>query len=211
MIIGIAGGSGSGKSTFCQALIQELGKDRVAHIAQDNYYRPQAAVTAKESVNYDHPDALEFSLLHDHLQQLRQGQAIEMPTYDFARHDRTSRTIFVKPKKFIVVEGILLLSQPKIRNLLDLSIFISAPKEVRFYRRAARDQLERGRTFASVRSQFEKTVSPMHDLFVEPSAQNADLIMSGEDEVSTLIALTLERHLPDSVATADADLSDKCY
>lgn len=183
MIIGIAGGSGSGKSTLCAALIERIGAHRVAHIEQDHYYRALPPNTDKTLVNYDHPAALEFPLIQAHVEALKQNQTIEVPRYDFATHSRTVETVPIQPKSFILIEGILILSQPSIRDSLDLAVFVEADQELRFQRRATRDQAERGRSYESVVKQFKNTVEPMHKLFVEPSAAHADLIVSGKKEI----------------------------
>ena len=183
MIIGIAGGSGSGKSKLCRALVEYIGTCRVAHIEQDHYYRHLRPETDKTLVNYDHPDALEFPLLEAHIKMLQQNQSIEVPRYDFTTHSRTAKTVQIEPKPFVLIEGILILSQPGIRNLLDLAVFMQADQKLRFQRRAMRDQAERGRSYESIINQFTSTVEPMHQLFVEPSATHADLIISGETEI----------------------------
>jgi len=181
MIIGIAGGSGSGKSTLCQALIDELGAEQVVHLMQDDYYLSQEHKKPGERLNqnYDHPDAIEFSLLAEHIQLLNQGQSVATPQYDFSTHNRLKPTSPRQPKPIILVEGILILTQANIRELLDLAIFVEASEDVRFQRRATRDQLQRNRTMASIEQQFKTTVNPMHNKFVGPSAIFADLVLSG--------------------------------
>lgn len=197
MIIGIAGGSGSGKSTFCNALIQSIGAYRVAHLEQDHYYRPQPNLidgipNNKELINYDHPSAIDFALLHSHVQALECHQAVQRPHYDFATHNRTQETKLIQPNQFIIVEGILILSQPKLRALFDLALFVEANETVRFQRRATRDQAERGRTYESIKKQFKDTVNPMHELFVEPSRKYAHMVISGEEETEMALRQTLK-------------------
>lgn len=189
MIIGIAGGSGSGKTYFCHSFLKYLGADNTTLLSQDHYYKGHDGspltpekIQALAQANYDHPDSLEFELLASHIQALKNKESIEVPVYDFATHSRLNKTTAANHKPFIVVEGILILSQPNILELLDYSIFVDVPDDKRFQRRLARDQKERGRSVDSVVEQFNKTVNPMHQQFVEPSKRNADIIISGEDK-----------------------------
>lgn len=198
MIIGIAGGSGSGKSTLCQHLIQALGPQNVAHIMQDNYYRQNDSGTDLATLNYDHPDALEFDLLTQHIQQLMMQEPIQIPLYDFATHNRQLTTLTISPRPCIIVEGILILSQPSLRALFDFSVFVTAHRDLRFARRVVRDQAERSRSYQSIEQQFNATVNPMHELFVEPSKAFADLVVSGEadfDQNLRIILQALDRNV----------------
>jgi uridine kinase len=181
-IIGIAGGSGSGKTTFSRMLAEMLGPETCAILAQDSYYIDQSArfTGDGESVNFDHPSALDFPLLATHLQALREGKAIEEPIYDFVTHTRRPETLPFPSKRIILLDGTLILSQPRIRALLDISLFIRASEQVRFDRRYHRDLVERGRQPDGIRKQFFRQVKPMHDEFVEPSAEHATEILSGE-------------------------------
>lgn len=179
VIIGIAGGSGSGKTTIAQAVIEQVGSDRVTLIQHDAYYRDLAHVSFEERVatNFDHPDSLETELLIEHLRMLRNGEAIEQPVYDFGTHTRTSDTVRVEQDVVVVVEGILVLVEPELREMMDLRIYIDTDADLRVLRRLERDLVERGRTVESVMAQYMGTVRPMHLQFVEPSKRYADIIM----------------------------------
>jgi uridine kinase len=186
-IIGISGGSGSGKTTFARALKRTInertGNSETASIlAQDSYYIDQSHIFRGdgENVNFDHPESLDFTLLAQHLHTLRQGNAIEVPIYDFPTHSRRSDHTPFEPRPLVIVDGTLILSQPPIRELLDWSIFIETSETLRFDRRFKRDLVERGRQPEGIRKQFERQVKPMHDLFVEPSKTQATEIVSGE-------------------------------
>ena len=179
MTIGIAGGTGSGKTTVAQAILERVGAEHIAVIPQDAYYKDLAGLspTLRAQVNFDHPDSLETSLLIQHLQQLRSGVSIDLPVYDFKAHTRTSQTILIDPKPVIMVEGILLFVEPILRELLDIKIFVDTDADIRFIRRLQRDIAERGRTSESVIRQYLETVRPMHLDFVEPSKRYADVII----------------------------------
>ncbi len=182
-ILGVAGGSGSGKTFFAETLAKRVGKENAFVLYQDSYYIDQSAKFDHDggSVNFDHPDALDFELLAEHLQMLKVGTPINIPIYDFASHKRLEKTIVQESKKIIIVDGILILSQPKIRELFDKTIFVHTPEQIRFQRRLTRDVQERGRTPEGVKAQFNAQVKPMHDLFVEPSKNHADIVSSGTD------------------------------
>lgn len=179
VIIGIAGGSGSGKTTIAEAVVAAVGRDTVAFIQHDAYYRDQPGVPfeVRAKVNYDHPDSLETELLIHHIEELRAGRPIERPVYDFATHLRTDRTVVVNPEPVVVIEGILVLSEPALRNVMDLRIYVDADADLRLLRRLRRDLVERHRTLDSVVEQYEQTVRPMHLQFVEPSKRYADIIV----------------------------------
>ena len=181
-IIGISGGSGSGKTTFSRMLAEKLGPETCAILAQDSYYIDQSSrfTGDGENVNFDHPSALDFPLLAVHLRALRDGKAIEEPIYDFVTHKRKPETKPFPPKRIILLDGTLILSQPPILELLDISLFIRTSEQVRFDRRYHRDLVERGRQPEGIRKQFFRQVKPMHDEFVEPSAAHASEILSGE-------------------------------
>ncbi len=179
LIIGLVGGSGSGKTTVARAILAELGGVDAAFIDQDSYYKDLHALPLAEraKVNFDHPDSLDNDLLVAHLQALASGVAIEKPTYDFAHHTRAERTVPVAPNEVVLVDGILLFVDPRLRRLFDIKIFVDVPDDVRFIRRLQRDVAERGRTMGSVIEQYLSTVRPMHQEFVEPSKRYADVII----------------------------------
>lgn len=179
VFIAIAGGSGSGKTTIARSVVDLVGTDKVIYIQQDAYYRDQAHLSLEDrsKINYDHPDSLELDLMSRHLEALRNGQSIELPVYDFESHTRTADTITLVSEPAVIVEGILLLSDPHLREQFDLRVYIDTDADLRLMRRLRRDILERGRTVESVLSQYERTVRPMHDRFVEPSKRYADIII----------------------------------
>jgi uridine kinase len=178
-VLGIAGGSGSGKSTVARAVLASLPPSKGVILEQDHYYRSMShlAPAEREQVNYDHPDALEFELLVDHLDSLRTGRAIQRPTYDFTRHDRAPTRERIEPARVVVVEGILVLADERLRSRFDVKIFVDTDADIRLMRRVRRDLEHRGRTFAQIRKQYYETVRPMHLAFVEPSKRFADLII----------------------------------
>ncbi|MBU6375588.1 MAG: uridine kinase [Bdellovibrionales bacterium] len=190
-VIGISGGSGSGKTTFARGLRETFeslqGRAGMSGVlAQDSYYIDQSHIFRGdgENVNFDHPDSLDFPLLAMHIGELRQGRSIQVPIYDFPTHQRKSERSAFEPKPLIIVDGTLILSQPKIQELLDWSIFIETSEATRYERRFKRDLVERGRTPEGIRKQFERQVKPMHDLFVEPSKACATEVISGETNFS---------------------------
>ncbi len=195
-VIGIAGGSGSGKTTVAEALVDAI--DGVAFIQHDSYYRhfPELDFAARSKVNYDHPDSLETELLVEHLEQLREGRAIHKPVYDFTRHLRSSEVVVVEPAPVVIVEGILVLADAALRRMLDLKIFVDTDADLRLARRIERDIRERARTVESVLDQYLATVRPMHLEFVEPSKRHADIIIPGGfnvGAVATVIELIRAR------------------
>ncbi len=179
LVIGIAGGSGSGKTTVAQALMERVGARHVAFLPHDAYYRDFGHLPPEEraAINYDHPDSLETSLLVEHIRALQRGQAVERPVYDFTRHARAARTVRVEPRPIILVEGILIFAEPDLRRLFDIKIYVDTDADIRFIRRLLRDVEERGRTVESVIRQYMTTVRPMHLEFVEPSKRYADIIV----------------------------------
>lgn len=179
VLIGVAGGSGSGKTTVSKAILDQVGRDRIAYIQHDAYYRDRSAMplSARAQVNYDHPDSLDTELLVDHLRALRAGQAIQSPVYDFAQHVRKKETRPVDPQPIILIEGILIFADRALRELFDIKIFVDTDADIRFIRRLQRDIAERGRTVESVIVQYQDTVRPMHLEFVESSKRYADLII----------------------------------
>jgi len=179
LIIGIGGGSGSGKTTIAQSILEAIGHDDVTLIQHDAYYRDQKHLPIDEraKVNYDHPDSLETSLLVSHLEELLAGRAISRPVYDFTVHNRSADTVLVEPKPAVIVEGILVLYDSALRNLMDLKVYVDTDADLRIARRWERDIKDRGRTFDSVRDQYLMTVRPMHLQFVEPSKRYADIVI----------------------------------
>jgi uridine kinase len=178
--VGIAGGSGSGKTTIAESLVQKLNGN-VALVQHDAYYRhvPELSFEARSQVNYDHPASLETELLVEHLVSLRSGQAIEKPVYDFADHLRSDEVVVVQPALVILVEGILVLAEPDLRDVLDLKVFVDTDADIRLARRLERDIEERGRTVTSIITQYFASVRPMHLEFVETSKGYADVIIAG--------------------------------
>ncbi len=185
VLIGICGGSGSGKSTLAAAVAARLGTKRAGLLPFDTYYRDHGHLTPQEraAVNYDHPDSLDRELFIEHLDLLARGVDVATPVYDFATHTRSSDTLELVATEFIVVEGILLFSFPEITDRLALRIFRDCPERTRFRRRVRRDVAERGRTPESVAAQFEATVKPMHDRYVQPSMDIADKVVPGDGDL----------------------------
>lgn len=186
IIIGVAGGTGSGKSTFTNRLKKGFG-DRIAVISYDDYYKRRDDIPLEErrKINYDHPDALETELLISHLKALKEGQAVECPKYNFSQHNRSDKTITIEPRKVIIVEGILVLQNEELRDFLDIKVFVEADADERIMRRAIRDVKERGRDIEGVFEQYMSTVKPMHYRYVEPTKYTADIIInSGMNDVA---------------------------
>ena len=179
ILIGITGGTGSGKSTIADALYSNFSKDRITMIQQDMYYKDQSHLSMEERVktNYDHPMAFDNDLLVEHLQKLIKGEAIEKPRYDFTIHNRAKDTTTVEPREIIIVEGILILEDERIRNLLDIKVYVDTDADIRILRRLVRDIDERGRTVESVIDQYLTMVRPMHIEFTEPTKRYADIII----------------------------------
>ena len=179
LVIGIAGGSGSGKTTVAQEILQRVGPDRIAFLQHDSYYKDLSGLPPiqKAEVNFDHPNSLETELLIQHIASLRDGKPVEVPIYDFSTHSRTSQTYTVQPRAVILVEGILIFTEAPLREMFDVKIFVDTDSDIRFIRRLERDLSERGRTTESVIKQYQVTVRPMHMEFVEPSKRYADVII----------------------------------
>ncbi|MBP6005034.1 MAG: uridine kinase [Pyrinomonadaceae bacterium] len=188
MIIGICGGTGSGKTTIARAIVEAVGADQVVLVEQDSYYRNLADMPLDErhQANFDHPDSIDSDMLVNHLLRLKQGLQVEMPLYDFKTHTRSSRIEIIEPKPVVIVEGILIFAEPRILDLLDVRVYVDTPDDIRFIRRLQRDIAERGRTTDSVIGQYYRTVRPMHHEFVEPSKRHADIIIpeGGQTNVS---------------------------
>ena len=207
LVIGIAGGSGSGKTTISSAVVAEVGGGQVAVLEHDSYYRHLDGLTFEErsKINYDHPDSLETELLVQHLEMLLDGKSIDRPVYDFTQHLRSPETIRIDPSPVIIIDGILVLADPQLRALLDLKVFVDTDADLRVLRRLQRDTTERGRTMDSVIQQYLATVRPMHLRFVEPSKLYADLIIPegyNKGAVAAVLGLVRQRldgeppHLP---------------
>jgi len=202
LLVGIAGGSGAGKTTLVNVISEKLkawASIEATIVNHDSYYKEYSHLskTEKDKLNFDHPNSLDNHLFVEHLALLKQGQSVLAPVYDFATHSRLTNTIIIKPSSVILVDGILLLVEPKIREILDIKIFLDTPADIRILRRLHRDINERGRTVESVINQYLTTVRPMHEQFVEPSKQYADLILFGENwsesQLETVINLILNK------------------
>ncbi len=199
LVIGVAGGSGSGKTTVVRHIVDSLGDSEVTVLEQDRYYRDRNDLRLEEraALNYDHPDSLETDLLVRHVLELRRGRPVEVPVYDFARHARQPATVTALPRKAIIVEGILIFADAALRSLMDVKVFVDTDDDTRFIRRLQRDITARGRTVQSVIDQYLGTVKPMHLEFVEPSKRYADIIIpqGGHNAVAIDMLLTLIRGL----------------
>jgi uridine kinase len=178
-LIGVAGGSNSGKTTISERLAELMGGEQLSLIRLDSYYiaRTEEPIEVRAQANYDHPDAFDWELLNDHLAALTAGASVEVPVYDFTIHDRSDQSDLVPPAKVVVVEGILVLWEPRLRERFDLKIFVDTPADLRIIRRLRRDVAERGRTPESILDQYLTTVRPAHELFIEPSKRYADVIV----------------------------------
>jgi uridine kinase len=179
LVIGLTGGSGSGKTTIAHTIMERVGRDRIAFVQHDAYYRDQSEVPfeIRAQVNYDHPDSLDSSLLVEHLGELRAGRGVDIPVYDFAQFTRTGETTHIPARQVILVEGILIFVDPALRSLFDVKIYVDAPADLRFIRRLQRDLTERKRSPESIIRQYLETVRPMHIEFVEPTKRFADIIL----------------------------------
>lgn len=189
-LIGVCGGSGSGKTTLARRLVESLGPEWATCISFDAYYREYAHLTVEErsTINFDHPQSLDVGLLIEHLRSLRAGREVTVPVYDFTNHRRSADLDLVAPRRFIIIEGILLFAFDEIRAELDHLIFRRCDEETRAERRFRRDVAERGRTPASVRRQWAETVKPMHDVYVEPFAHHADLVTTPDQDLEAVVA-----------------------
>jgi len=188
IVIGIAGGTGSGKTTVANVILKRVGKNQIAYLPHDAYYRELKDLPPNQRalVNFDHPDSLESELMLEHIYQLKKWQSVNLPIYDFSMHSRTEKTIRVDPKPVIIVEGILIFAEEKLRQVFDVKLFVDTDADLRFIRRLQRDIAERGRTMDTVIQQYLTTVRPMHLEFVEPSKRYADVIIpeGGLNEVA---------------------------
>lgn len=200
LIVGIAGGTGSGKTTVVKKVIEKFPNDEVVVIPQDAYYKDNGQIPLEErqKINFDHPDSLEFSLLIEHLEELRKGRSIEMPVYSYLTCLRSKETITVKPARVVLVEGILILTDPGLRNMFDIKVFVDADADDRLGRVIQRDIIERGRSVLMVLERYHETVKPSHLQFIEPSKRYADIIIpgGGENQVGIEVLISIiEKHL----------------
>lgn len=199
VIIGIAGGTGSGKTSIARAIYDRVGRDRIEWISHDSYYRDFGNLPPEQlhAINFDHPDSLETELLVQHLDQLIGGVAVDIPVYDFTTHHRRNVTQRVEPRRVVIVEGILVLAETEIRKRIDIKLFVDTPPDIRFVRRLVRDVQSRGRSVESIVHQYLHTVRPMHEEFVEPSKRYADLIIpeGGENQVAIDAIIARVQHL----------------
>lgn len=189
LVVGIAGGTGSGKSTLARRLARRIGEDRCALVSQDNYYKDigHLSVAARSRVNFDHPDSIDSPLLVEHVKHLKRGSPVVSPRYDFSRHARAQGGIDIPAREVILVEGILVLSWAELVAEMDIKIFVETPDDLRLLRRMRRDIADRGRDVDGVLGQYQETVRPMHDLFVRPSKERADLIVPGEGDNQVVV------------------------
>ncbi|MDX1544117.1 MAG: uridine kinase [Christiangramia sp.] len=179
LIIGIAGGTGSGKTTVVNQIIEELKHEEVDVISQDAYYQDTSHLSFEErkKINFDHPKSIDFELMAEHLKQLKNGESIQQPVYSFKEHNRTAETVEIQPRKVIIVEGILILTHPEIRDLFNIKIYVHADSDERLIRRLKRDIAERGRDLEEVLWRYQTTLKPMHQQFIEPTKEFADIII----------------------------------
>ncbi|MBK86768.1 MAG: uridine kinase [Flavobacteriaceae bacterium] len=186
IIIGVYGGTGSGKTKIVKEITSKFPSSKIQVISQDSYYKDNSNITFKKRclLNYDHPYAIDFDLLYKNIKKLKDGGEIKQPIYDFKIHNRTTKTILIKPKKILIVEGILIMNNEKLRNLFDFKVFIDANSEIRMERRIKRDISERGRTREEIMSRFKSTLKPMHDKYIKPNIKLADLIIENHDNSS---------------------------
>jgi uridine kinase len=209
LVIGIAGGTGSGKTSVARSIMNRLGDGNVTLISQDNYYLDHSELTfaERERINYDHPNAFENGLLLQHLDELRHGKQVAIPVYDFTKHARSSETVRIDVKPIVLIEGIHVLTDEYLRASLNIKVFVDTDPDVRVLRRLARDINERGRTLESVFDQYITTVKPMHDAFIEPSKKYADIIIpeGGHNEIGiSMLTILTERYMTDHAAEQTA-------
>ena len=195
LILGVAGGSGSGKTTVVSQIIRAMEPVPVSLLHHDSYYRdhPEMSPEERARLNYDHPDVLETELLAEHLRELMAGRAVEEPVYDFTSHSRTDETRRIEPNPIVILDGILILAEPELRELMDIRVFVETDSDLRFIRRLLRDTQERGRSMGSVIRQYQETVRPMHLEFVEPSRRHADVILPLGRENRVAISMLVAR------------------
>lgn len=211
MIIGICGGTGSGKTTVANRILESVCAREVAFIQQDSYYRnlKDLPLDYRQAANFDHPDALDNDLLVNHVRKLKAGDSVELPIYDFKSHTRLNETFLIEPKPIVIVEGILIFSEARLLEQMDIKVFVDTPDDIRFIRRLKRDVAERGRTVDSVIEQYLATVRPMHMQFVEPSKRYADVIIpeGGHNLVSIdLISGKIRERLASALTTSGGNV-----
>jgi len=195
LVIGIAGGTGSGKTTVARRIIDQVGAERIASIEQDSFYKDLSHIASDKRAkhNFDHPSALDFNLFKEQVKTLKEGKIVKKPIYDFVTHTRIKETIAVEPRQVLIVEGILIFDNKELRDLLDIKIFVETPSDIRFIRRLMRDINVRGRDIESVVKQYYSTVRPMHLAFVEPSREHSDVIVPWHDYNSVAIEMVISR------------------
>jgi uridine kinase len=195
IVFGVAGGTASGKTTVARAILEVVGTAQIAYLPHDAYYKDMKHLPYEErtKLNYDHPDSLETKLLVRHIKQLQQGTAVSVPVYDFTRHRRTKETVLVEPSPIILVDGILIFTRRKLRELMDIKVYVDTDADVRFIRRLTRDMEERSRSLQSVVRQYLETVRPMHLKFVEPSKRYADVIIPNGGHNHVAMAMVMAR------------------
>ncbi|HFQ92635.1 MAG TPA: uridine kinase [Anaerolineae bacterium] len=195
LVFGVAGGTASGKTTAARAILDAVGASQIAYLPHDAYYKDQPHLSLEEraALNYDHPNSLETKLLIKHIKRLLKGKAVPVPVYDFTEHRRTAETVLVEPAPIILVDGILIFTKRKLRDLMDIKVFVDTPPDIRFIRRLERDMHERGRSLDSVVLQYLETVRPMHIKFVEPSKQFADVIIPNGGLNRVAMAMVVSR------------------
>lgn len=205
LIIGIAGGTGSGKTTVVRNILRKLNTENVLVISQDNYYKDHNDLSfdEREKINFDHPRSIDFELLNEHVQALKNGETIEQPMYSFITHSRTTETIITHPKDVIIVEGILILTNPSLRELFDLKIYVHADSDERLIRRIRRDIQERGRDLEEVLTRYRTTLKPMHEQFIEPSKSHADIIVPNMKEKNDAAISVLSTLIKDKLKLKD--------
>jgi len=189
MIIGICGGTGSGKTTIARKIVEAVGARNVVLIEQDSYYRNLVDMPLDErhQANFDHPDSIDSDMLVNHIKRLKQGEKAEMPLYDFKTHTRSNKIEIIQPKPVVIVEGILIFAEPRVLDLLDVRVFVDTPDDIRLLRRIRRDHDERGRTYEHTMDQYVRTIRPMHFEFVEPSKRHADIIIPEGTRMGTSV------------------------
>lgn len=208
LIVGIAGGTGSGKTTVVKKIIEKLPKNEVVVITQDSYYKDNShlPIEQRQEINFDHPSSVEFPLLINHLEKLKNGEIINMPIYSYLTCTRADETVKLQPKHVVIVEGIMILTHEKLREMLDIRVFVDAEADDRLARVMKRDIVERGRSFDKVLERYEKTVKPMHQQFIEPSKRFADIIVpqGGNNEVAiNILTSIIEKNLLKSSGKSD--------
>lgn len=191
LILGIAGGTGCGKTTIVNHILKQFPKNDISVLYQDSYYKstPNLSPEERNAINFDHPDAIDFELLTQHVLQLKNGQAVKQPVYSFINHDRSNDTVMTSPKKIIIIEGILILAYTKLRELLDIKVFVDTDSDERLIRRLKRDIAERGRSLDNILNRYQTTLKPMHKQFIEPTKAYADIIIPNNTKNSVALSI----------------------